>query len=148
MKLSIIIPAYNEEKLLPETLACVRASIENCSSVAELIVVDNESADSTATIAHDARATVITESTHNIGRVRNTGAAVAGGEVLIFIDADTRVPETLFQKIDDVMQDPNCFGGAVAVDYDKFERWWMRLYSRGWEFWGRMFNMKQGAAQF
>ncbi len=46
------------------------------------------------------------------------------------------------------MQDEKCFGGAVAVDYERFERKWMKLYLRSWQFWGTFFNMKQGATQF
>lgn len=70
------------------------------------------------------------------------------GDILIFIDADTLVPETLFQKIAAVMEDEKCFGGAVAVGYEDFERKWMKFYLTGWAFWGRFFNMAQGAAQF
>ena len=148
MRLSIIIPAYNEEKLLPETLRLIRAAMKPLENACELIVVDNESTDRTGEIAMQSGAHIVPEKVHNIGRVRNTGAAAANGEILVFIDADTQVPETLFQKIDDITRDPKCFGGAVAVNYGKFERRSMRLYSRGWEFWGRLFNMKQGAAQF
>ena len=148
MKLSVIIPAHNEEKLLPETLRSVRSAMHHYGEEAELFVVDNVSTDATARIAEDAGAKVIEEPVRNIGAVRNAGAAAAAGDVLIFIDADTLVPEGLFSKIGEVMQDPNCLGGAVAVKYGKFKRRWVNLYSRGWEFWGRVFNMKQGAAQF
>ncbi len=81
-------------------------------------------------------------------RVRNTGAKNSTGDVLIFIDADTLVPDTLFHKITVVMEDEKCFGGAVAVGYEGFERKWMRFYLLGWAFWGKFFNMAQGAAQF
>lgn len=148
MQLSIIVPAYNEEKLLTATLRCIRAAMEPLANTCELIVVDNESTDRTRAIAKEAGARIVDEQVHNIGRVRNTGAAAAKGEVLVFIDADTQVPEKLFQKIEQVMQEPDCPGGAVAVEYERFERWSMRLYSSGWAFWGRVFNMKQGAAQF
>jgi glycosyltransferase involved in cell wall biosynthesis len=67
--------------------------------------------------------------------VRNTGANNASGDVLIFIDADTLVPRELFQKIIGAMNDKKCFGGAVAVDYEKFERKWMKFYLLGWKFW-------------
>lgn len=149
MGLSVIIPAHNEEKLLPETLLFVRGAIQHCTSATELIVVDNESSDNTARIAFDAGARVIKEHIRNIGKVRNAGAAAAtAGDILVFIDADTQVPETLLSKIEETMADEKCMGGAVKVRYGKFERWWMNYYSMGWEFWGRLFNMKQGAAQF
>ncbi len=46
------------------------------------------------------------------------------------------------------MTDQKCLGGAAAVGYERFERGWMKFYLRGWQFWGTVFNMKQGAAQF
>lgn len=146
MKLSVIIPAYNEENLLPETLQAVVAAAADLAC--EIIVVDNESTDKTAQIAKGFGAKVSSESERNIAQVRNTGAKNANGDVLIFIDADTIVPPPLFLKIADVMKDEKCFGGAVAVEYEEFKRKWMNLYMPGWKFWGAVFNMKQGAAQF
>jgi GT2 family glycosyltransferase len=148
MRLSIIIPAYNEEKLLPETLRRIRAAMDLLNSESELIVVDNESTDRTREIAETLGATVLTETLKNISAIRNTGAAFATGEVLVFFDADTFVPETMLTVIDEKMGDANCLGGAVAVSYGNFKRWWLRFYSRAWTFWGPVFNMKQGAAQF
>ena len=146
MKFSVIVPAYNEEKYLPATLESIGAALANLLS--EIIVVDNESADKTKQIAESFGAKVVSESEHNIARVRNTGAKNAGGDVLVFIDADTIIPKILFQKIARAMRDEKCFGGAVAVDYETFRRKWMRYYLIGWQFWGGVFNMKQGAAQF
>jgi glycosyltransferase involved in cell wall biosynthesis len=146
MKLSVIIPAYNEENFLPETLRAVVAAVANLPC--EIIVVDNKSSDKTAQIAKDFGAKVVSESERNIAKVRNTGAENACGDVLIFIDADTIVPPTLFLKIADVMKDEKCFGGAVSVEYEEFKRKWMNLYMPGWKFWSTVFNMKQGATQF
>lgn len=146
MRFSIIIPAFNEEKYLLDTLRAVRKACAGLSC--EIIVVDNESTDKTAQIARDFGVKLIAESEHNIAKVRNTGADNSSGDVLIFIDADTIVPETLFQKIADRMTDENILGGAVAVEWGEFERKWMRYYLYGWKFWSTFFNMKQGAAQF
>ncbi|MDQ3219579.1 MAG: glycosyltransferase [Acidobacteriota bacterium] len=148
MKISIIIPAYNEEKYLKSTLEKIRIGLNSVSNQFEVIVVNNNSEDKTAEIAINSGARVVNESIHNIGKVRNTGAKSASGDVFIFIDADTLVPEELFQQIADIMQDKKCFGGAVAVAYEEFQRKWMKYYLLGWKFWGEVFNMKQGAAQF
>ena len=148
MKVSVVIPAYNEEQCLPKTLECIgkALSIVECSS--EIVVVDNDSQDKTRQIAESFGAKVFLEKEHNIAKVRNTGARNSTGDVLIFIDADTLVPDTLFQKITDVIEDDKCFGGAAAVEYEDFQRKWMKFYLAGWKFWGRFFNMAQGAAQF
>ena len=147
-RFSVIIPAYNEEKYLSATLDQIGASSKTFDFDCEIIVVDNESTDKTAQIAKDFDVKIISETVHNISRVRNTGAKKSTGEVLIFIDADTLVPETVFQKIADAMRDEKCFGGAVAVQYGEFERKWMKYYIFAWKFWEKFFNMKQGAAQF
>jgi len=145
---SVIVPAFNEERYLPDTLTHIRSALAAAGVTSELIVVDNESTDATARIAKANGARLIAETEHNIAKVRNTGAANAGGEVLIFIDADTHVPEQLFPRIVETMQDPACFGGAVTVEYEPFQRKWLKYYVFGWKFWDHFFNMKQGAAQF
>ena len=148
MKVSVVIPAYNEEQCLPATLARIGKALSIAACPAEIIVVDNDSRDGTKQVAAAFGVKVLPETEHNISKVRNTGAANSTGDILIFIDADTLVPDTLFQKITAVMEDEKCFGGAVAVEYEGFERKWMKFYLLGWQFWGTVFNMRQGAAQF
>jgi len=148
MKVSVIIPAYNEELALPETLERIGKALSVAACSSEIIVVDNDSQDGTKQLAEAFGAKVFLEKEHNISKVRNTGERDSSGDVLVFIDADTLVPDTLFQKITAVMEDEKCFGGAVAVGYGDFERKWMRFYLMGWAFWGKLFNMAQGAAQF
>ncbi|MFN7943772.1 MAG: glycosyltransferase [Blastocatellia bacterium] len=148
MKISVIVPAYNEEQYLPATLAHIGKALSIAACPAEIIVVDNDSRDGTKRIAEAFGATVLLETEHNIAKVRNTGAQHATGDVLLFIDADTLVPATLFQTIAATLEDEKCFGGAVAVEYEAFARKWMKYYLWGWKFWGRVFNLAQGAAQF
>lgn len=147
MKLSIIIPAYNEEEYLPETLERIRRAL-NASCSSEVVVVDNDSHDGTTRVAQAFGAKIFFEKEHSISKVRNTGAANATGDILVFIDADTAVADSLFQKLASVMEDERCAGGAVAVEYAKPNQKWVEVYLRCWQFWGRTFNMKQGAAQF
>jgi glycosyltransferase involved in cell wall biosynthesis len=148
MKISVIVPAYNEEQCLPETLERIGRALSIAAHPSEIIVVDNDSQDRTRHIAEEFLAKVVLEKEHNISKVRNTGAENSNGDVLIFIDADTLVTETLFRKILAVLEDEECFGGAVAVEYEDFQRKWMKYYLLGWKFWGKVFNMAQGAAQF
>jgi glycosyltransferase involved in cell wall biosynthesis len=148
MQITIVIPAYNEEKLIAETLASAAKSLAAAEIDGEIIVVDNGSSDKTAEIAYAASARVIEESLRNIAAVRNRGAREAFGDTIFFLDADTRVSDTTCQRIASVMRDPNCMGGSFWVSYGTFERGWMKYYSMGWKFWGKVFNMRQGAAQF
>src|SRR5215475_7676802 len=116
MIISVIVPAYNEEQYLPETLGRIGMALSIAACPSEIIVVDNNSHDGTKRIAESFGAKVFPETEHNIAKVRNTGAKNSNGDVLIFIDADTLVPETLFQKINTAMENEKCFGGAVAVE--------------------------------
>jgi glycosyltransferase involved in cell wall biosynthesis len=148
MNISVIIPAYNEEQCLPGTLRRIVEALSVAACPSEIVVIDNDSRDGTKRVAEVFGAKVFSEKEHNISKVRNAGAKNSTGDVLVFIDADTLVPNGLFQKIAAVMEDEKCFGGAVAVVYEAFERKWMKFYLMGWKFWGKVFNMKQGAAQF
>lgn len=146
--ISVIIPAYNEAKYLPETLHEIGKALSVAACPSEIVVVDNESDDETKQIAEDFGAKVFTEKEHNISRVRNTGAKNAGGDVLVFVDADTLIPELLLQEISLAMKDEKCFGGAVSVAYENVARGWVKIYLQGWKFWEAVFNTKQGATQF
>lgn len=148
MKLSVVIPAYNEEKYLPATLAALKEALESINDV-EIIVVDNESADATRAIAESNGAEIVDEREHNIGKVRNTGAKAAAGELIVFLDADTLVKPGLFEKIIEACADRRCVGGSVGVEYETpTGREWMRMFMMLWTFLGRLTRMRQGALQF
>lgn len=119
MLLSIIIPAWNEEKLLPATLSAIRsaaeASLTSAGIAWELIVCDNNSTDGTAAVAGEAGATVVFEPVNQIGRARNTGAAAAGGEWLLFVDADSTPTAELFGDLAGALRNPNILGGGSLL---------------------------------
>ena len=113
----------------------------------EVIVVDNNSTDETATVAEDMGATVVREPVQGIGRARNRGASVAQGDVLVCVDADVTVPTTLLGAIHEATSDPACLGGGVEVEY-RPQRLVIRLYLRCWQQLARLTGMVQGATQF
>lgn len=122
MKLSIVIPAYNEEKLLGATLDCIRQATSSRNGSLheyewELIVCDNNSTDATAEIARARGATVVFESVNQISRARNAGAAAATGDWLIFVDADSQPSRELLQDALRSMKH-NCVGGGSTVASD------------------------------
>ena len=143
MNISIIIPAYNEEAYLEDTLnsievAAARLHLVSSGSV-EVIVVDNDSEDATAGIALSRGAKVIHEPVRGISRPRNSGGQLAGGELLVFVDADVIVPPEIFQKIQYAVSDPDCVGGGVVVEC-RPDRLSMTLYLTAW----RLLNQSQG----
>ncbi len=92
--LSIVIPAFNEEAFLPRLLASIKAQdYTDC----EIIVADNNSVDRTAAIARQHGARVVTGGIPGAGR--NRGAEVARGDIILFLDADTLLPEGFISKI-------------------------------------------------
>lgn len=147
MLLSVIVPAFNEERYLPQSLQSLQRTIAECGCGVELIVVDNASTDRTAEIARASGAEVINEPVHNVARVRNTGAAAARGDVLVFVDADTIVPPGFLDSVREAMADPMCLGGSADIVHRVQSRI-LRAYLRAWRWLGFKLGMAQGAAQF
>ncbi len=87
MKLSVIIPAFNEEKYIERCVGSIVRALEvHAARLAdmEIIVTDNNSTDATAEVARRAGAEVVFEPVNHISRARNAGARVATGEWLLF----------------------------------------------------------------
>lgn len=149
VKLSVIIPAYNEETYLPGTLDAVQPAAAQLGAGVdvEVIVVDNGSDDETANVAREKGARVVHEPVRGIAHARNSGARHAKGDVLVFIDADVLAPPNLLSAICQAMSDTSCVGGAVDVDY-RPQRLSMRFYLYTWRLLARIMGMAQGAAQF
>ena len=112
---SIVVPAYDEERLLPETLARLRQAMGGTPLVGEIVVCDNNSTDRTPAIATDAGARVVFESVNQIARARNTGARAARGRYLIFVDADTVVPPALLDRALEALDTGRACGGGAEV---------------------------------
>lgn len=95
MKISFIIPAFNEEKFLGKCLASVFKELaKNPAISAEVIVVNNASTDNTRAIAETfVGARIIDEPKKGLIIARQAGAAAAGGDILAHIDADCILPE-------------------------------------------------------
>ncbi len=97
-ELSIVIPAYNEERRLPETLRRVRAYLDARGIAAEVIVVDDGSHDATAALAEAWRAQFPGLRLVSNGRNRGKGYSVrhgmleARGRIVLFTDADLSAP--------------------------------------------------------
>lgn len=86
-KLSVIIPALNEEKHLANCISAI-SSLDRCGLEIEIIVVDNGSTDRTFNIAHEHGAIAYVIKGVNIAGLRNFGARQSTGDLLAFVDAD------------------------------------------------------------
>jgi len=115
VKLSIIVPAYNEERLVAGTLGCISEALAGRD--AEIIVCDNNSTDRTADIARAAGATVVFEPVNQISRARNAGAARATGDWLVFVDADSCPSRALIDDVIAAIGSGRCIGGGSTVAF-------------------------------
>lgn len=115
--ISFIIPAFNEERLLGETLGAVHAAARTIDEAYEVVVADDASTDRTAAVAEQCGARVVKVSHRQIAATRNSGARAAQGEFLIFVDADTLVNELVVRKALRVLRG-GAAGGGSGVRFD------------------------------
>jgi glycosyltransferase involved in cell wall biosynthesis len=122
IRLSLIIPAHNEARYLPnllDTVDIARGNYRGGRDAIEIIVVDNQSTDTTAEIARSRGCVVVTEEKRIIAAVRNRGAAVAQGEVLLFTDADNTIHPDTFNAIDQAISSERVVAGATGVHLER-----------------------------
>ena len=150
MKISIVIPAFNEERLLGETLAQIKAAAAVFSKIGwetELIVCDNNSTDRTAAIARAAGAAVVFEPVNQIARARNSGAAAATGDWLVFVDADSHPNAGLFADVAGAILAGNCLAGGATIRLDE-SYFFAGLIARLWNFASRFRKLLAGSFIF
>jgi glycosyltransferase involved in cell wall biosynthesis len=122
IRLSLIIPAHNEARYLPnllDTVDIARGNYRGGRDAIEIIVVDNQSTDTTAEIARSRGCVVVTEEKRIIAAVRNRGAASAQGEVLLFTDADNTIHPDTFNAIDQAISSERVVAGATGVHLER-----------------------------
>ena len=109
-KISVIIPAFNEEEYIQETLSALK------HSTLEIILVDNGSTDRTVEIAQQEGVKVIKFPVGTIAAVRNKGVSESNGDILVFIDSDVRVTfgwhEKLLFVAEELTNVPNMITGS------------------------------------
>lgn len=126
-RFSLIVPAYNEEALLPrllDSVAVASASYAGGPGEVEVVVADNRSTDATARIARERGCRVVPVEKRVIAAARNGGARAARGEILCFVDADSRIHPDTFDTIEQVMESGRYVAGATGVT---LERWSLGL---------------------
>jgi glycosyltransferase involved in cell wall biosynthesis len=107
---SLVIPAYNEARLLPRLLDSVDVARSGYKGSVQVIVADNASTDATAAICEVARV-----EKRRIAAARNGGAHLARGDSVCFIDADSSIHPETFKAIDEALARANVVGGATGV---------------------------------
>jgi rSAM/selenodomain-associated transferase 2 len=132
MRLAIVIPALNEaanlSRLLPDLA-------RGCPG-ADIVVVDGGSGDDTAAVVARLPGPWLLESARGRAVQMNHGARAAGGDTLLFLHADTRLPDGAARAIEQTLAEPGVVGGRFDVRFDN-ERplfrviaWFMNTRSR------------------
>ncbi|VVB56751.1 Glycosyltransferase AglE [uncultured archaeon] len=126
-KVSVIIPALNEEKNIEATLKSVRH--QDYGGEIELIVADGHSSDRTVSISKKYCNQVVEETTHTIAAGRQAGARVSHGELLLYTDADTLVDQQWVRRMVAAFEDKRV--GAVYGFAQPRDTGWLEFYLIG-----------------
>lgn len=155
MKVSIVIPVYNEERWLAD---CLEAVAKQSSMPGEVIVVDNNSTDGTLKIARRYRfVRVIREPRQGTVFARDAGFQAAQGDILARIDADTLIPPDWVAKVAQAFEDPDTaavtgpprfydakpawfFDSSQVLFYQRFQR----LLTGTYVLWGANMAIRRG----
>ena len=126
-KLSFVVPAHNEEHELPASLRALRTAADASGQTYEVLVVDDASTDATAALAQQFGARVIPVNHRQIAAVRTAGARAARGEILFFVDADTRiVSDHVILGLRALAE--GCAGGSARVVPDREMPFWANVF--------------------
>ena len=114
-RFSILIPARNEEQHLPGCLESIEVASEPFPNQVEIVVAINRCTDRTEEIALEHGAKVVHDDSRNLARIRNTAAGAATGDIIVTIDADSRMSRNMLVEIDRLLRTGNYVGGGVMV---------------------------------
>jgi rSAM/selenodomain-associated transferase 2 len=123
MRISVIIPVLNEEKTIATSVAALHALRPD-----EVLIVDGGSTDRTREICNQLRVRVISSKRGRATQM-NAGASQATGDVLLFVHADTRLPESAFADIRTALANAHYVGGRFDVKLDG-DRWILKIIGK------------------
>lgn len=136
MRLSIVVPAYNEQDYLRACLEQIMAEVRRCADPdqVEVLVVDNASVDATAEVARSIPGVrLVHEPIKGLTQARQTGMEAATGELIGYVDADTRMPPGWIVR---VLRTFDLYPGVVCVSgpyiYYDAARWQRAMV---WLYW-------------
>lgn len=132
MKISFVIPAYNEERIVAACIGSIKAEAARTSADVEIVVVNNASTDDTRKAAEEAGARVVDEPRKGLTRARQTGLEHTQGDLVANVDADVMVlPGWLDTVFAQFARDPELValsGPHIYHDLSLFERLLVRMF--------------------
>jgi glycosyltransferase involved in cell wall biosynthesis len=124
--LSFVVPAHNEEVELPQTLKAIHGAALASGRSFEVVVVDDASTDGTRRVAEESGAQVVSIRRRHIAAARNAGAHAATGEVLFFVDADTRICAAHVEGALAALAE-GASGGSSQMRFDRAVPFWAHV---------------------
>lgn len=119
-RISVVIPAHNEEAFIGKCLeSVVRAAERAKPDAVEIIVVANRCTDRTADVARDYGARVLVNDEKCIAAVRNMGVRAAKGEVVATIDADSVMSEDALREAVRTLESGRFIGGGTRIRFER-----------------------------
>ena len=115
MKISVIIPAHNEEKFIGGCLESIRLAEATLASPVEIVVCLNRCQDRTEDIARSYNAKIVREDARNLSKIRNAGARETTGDVIVTIDADSRMSANMLTEIRRLLLGGAVIGGGTVI---------------------------------
>lgn len=131
MKISIVIPAYNEEVNIEACIRAMQEEIARSRADAEIIVANNASTDATGERARSAGAFVVDEPRKGITFARAAGYAASSGELVANIDADSLMPQGWLTTVEKRFSDPSLLllsGPYIYYDTPLYVRFFTRVF--------------------
>jgi len=129
VRLSVVVPAFDEEAYLPATLASLAR--QQVPGGFEVVVVDNASTDATAEVAARHGVRVVREETPGVCAARQRGTEEARGAIVVSTDADTVHPDGWLARLADRFDADDVVAVAGPCRYLD-PPWWARVFPPGW----------------
>jgi glycosyltransferase involved in cell wall biosynthesis len=128
LRFSVLIPARNEEDHLPGCLESIKAAAEPFPDQVEIVVALNRCTDRTEQIALEHCGKVVRDDSRNLAKIRNAAASAATGDIIVTIDADSKMTANMLVEIDRLLRTGRYVGGGVMV---LPERWSLGIVATG-----------------
>ena len=129
-QVSFVVPVRDRAELLDRSLAAIRRAAHDTDPVLgyEIVVVDDHSRDASRAIALAGGARVVGGQGEPLGALRNAGAAVAGGDILAFVDADVLLGSDWLTLVLDVFSDDGVAAAGAPCRTSLDATWVQRTY--------------------
>lgn len=118
-KISVIIPAHNEENFIEGCILAILSAAELISLQVEIVVVLNRCTDRTQEIAEKYGAVCLMDESRCIAAVRNKGCFAASGDIVVTCDADSRLHKSSLKNVVNALSRLDIIGGGMRIVFDR-----------------------------